>query len=102
MEDNLKNIQKEKNSGLSVILIMVNIVLSIILANVNSSIDNGAELTFIVMVFSATILIGGYAFTYHGKSYRIAKWIFGILFLISMLLIGLLWYAAALGHAFQH
>lgn len=102
MEDQLKNIQKEKNSRLSIILIMVNIVLSIILANVSTSVDNGAELTFIVIVFSATILIGAYAFTYHGKGYRIAKWIFGVLFIISALLIGLLWYATALGHAFQH
>ncbi|WP_316735701.1 hypothetical protein [Pedobacter aquatilis] len=95
--------QKEKNSNLSIGLIMLNIILALILSSTVHEDDDPDGIMFIIsLVVSATVLLGGYAFSYHGKGYRWAKIVFGILLVISIVVLGLLWYAWQLGKGFKN
>lgn len=93
---------KEKNSNLSILLIIVNIILVLIFFSLipGSEDEEIAGMFFAGVAF--VVLVGLYAFSYHGKGYRLAKWIFGISLIILLIFMGLLWYAAQLGKAFQH
>lgn len=102
MENPATEIQKQKNSSLSIGLIILNICLILIFFNSTGEFAGQGEINLLIVVFSATVLTGAYAFSYHGRGYRIAKWIFAILLLISLFFIGILFYISALGHAFQH
>ncbi|PSK93375.1 hypothetical protein [Taibaiella chishuiensis] len=97
---------KQKNSRISVSLIVVNVILLFIFAHVGAGGADNSESQAIengIICFTGVIvLLGGYAFSYHGKGYRIGKWLFGIALLIGLILLGLLWYVAQLAHAFQH
>ncbi|RZL37690.1 MAG: hypothetical protein EOO96_04535 [Pedobacter sp.] len=99
MESSEITIQKQKNSNLSVALITVNIFLLFIFA---FCVDEDNEIPVFVLGIGLNVLLAGYAFTYHGKGYRIGKWIFGIVLLVSLVMFGLLWYATQLGRAFSH
>lgn len=97
------NTEKEKNSYLSIILIAVNLLLAYGLSLTMHGL--GDEDAFIALSFimpTATVLLGAFAFTYHGKGYRWAKWLFGISLIIVIAIFGFLFYATGLGSAFQH
>ena len=104
MEETTKvNTDKEKNSYLSIILIGVNLLLAYVLSITTKSLGEEHEIITLAFVIpTATILLGAFAFTYHGKSYRWAKWLFGICLIISIALLVLLFYVTGLSHAFQH
>ncbi len=104
--DNTPETLKQRNSRISVTLIVVNFLLLFIFAHVGrggsdnsegQAVENG-----IICFTGIIVLLGGYAFSYHGKAYRLGKWLFGIALLIGLVLLGLLWYVAQLAHAFQH
>lgn len=96
-----QDIQKLRNSALSIVLITVNIVLAIIFFGSKIS-DPDHIGSMMIASMSATTLIGLYAFAYKGKKYRAGKWIFALSLLVSLCLVGLLWYGYQLGKAFQH
>lgn len=102
MSNEIKEQLKQKNSNLSILFIIVNSILVLIFFNVtpNSEDEQIMSLAFTGLAF--VILIGFYAFSYHGKPYRAAKWIFGISLIILLVFSGLLWYVFQLGKAFQH
>ncbi|WP_421945554.1 hypothetical protein [Pedobacter sp.] len=102
MESNSLEISKQKNSNLSILLIIVNIILLLVFAKIGTLSEDQEIISYILLVIGGTILLGGYAFSYHGKGYRIAKWLFGIALIISIALFVLLWYVAGLAKAFQH
>lgn len=103
MESSPAQQQKAKNSILSVVLIAVNVLLALVLATTIHEDDDPDNIMVLVsLAFSSTILLGGYAFTYHGKEHRWAKIVFGIVLVISLAFIGLLWYAFQLGKGFNH
>lgn len=90
---------KEKNSSLSILFIIVNVILVLIFFNlIPGSEDEGIMGMYFAGV-AFVVLQGLYAFSY---GYRAAKWFFGISLLILLVFSGLLWYAAQLGKAFQH
>lgn len=93
---------KQKNSNLSIALIMVNVFLVLIFINTGNVPEGQAELNIAFAIWSATVLVGIYAFSYHGKGYRIAKWIFAGLLLLSIAFISLLVYVIGLAHAFKN
>lgn len=93
---------KQRNSSLSVVMIGVNLLLLLIFLNITPSSENEQFEAIIFISFEFVVLMGLYAFSYHGKAYRAGKWIFGIALLIFLIFMGLLWYAAQLGKAFQH
>lgn len=93
---------KQRNSGLSVVMIGVNLLLLLIFLNVTPSSENEQIEAIVLTSFAFVILVGMYAFSYHGKAYRAGKWIFGIALVIFLIFMGLFWYAAQLGKAFQH
>lgn len=93
---------KQKNSSLSVMMIGVNLFLLLIFLNITPSSENEQIEAILFMSFALVVLVGLYAFSYHGKAYRAGKWIFGIALVIFLIFMGLLWYAAQLGKAFQH
>jgi hypothetical protein len=93
---------KQKNSSLSVIMIGVNLLLLIIFLNITPNSENEQFEAIAFTSFAFVVLVGLYAFSYHGKAYRAGKWIFGIALFIFLIFVGLLWYAAQLGKAFQH
>lgn len=102
MEQNTLDVNKQKNSNLSILLIIVNIILLLVFAKIGTLSEDQEIISYILLVIGGTILLGGYAFSYHGKGYRIAKWLFGIALLVSIALFVLLWYVAGLAKAFQH
>lgn len=102
MENSSSEIQKQKNSALSIGLIIVNVILVLLFFNSTAKLEGGDEINFAIVVFSATVLVGGYALTYRGKAYRAAKWIFLVLLLISLFFISIIIYVSELGRAFQH
>lgn len=93
---------KRKNSSLSVLLIIVNIVLVLILFNVTPLSEDQQIVSLLAAGFAFVVLIGFYAFSYKGKGYRTSNWIFGISLVILLILIGFFWYLMQLAKAFQH
>lgn len=102
MQNTEDQIYKEKNSKLSLALIMINILLLFIFFNIGMASEDQKIFNMGIIVLGTTILVGAFAFSYHGKQYRIAKWIFGLLLLVSIVTIALLAYLIALGHAFKN
>lgn len=102
MESTQVAIQKQKNSQLSVALIIINVLLIVVFTNIGNISEDQSALNIAFIVWSATILVGGYAFSYHGKGYSIAKWIFGVLFLLSILCIIFYIYVTGLAQAFKN
>jgi len=95
-------IRQQKNSDLSLALIVLNVVLAAILYNNVASSNDAKALIIPVMIWVATILIGIYVFSYTGKGNKLARWIFGILLVISIVLVGLTLYIIALAGAFKN
>ncbi|SEQ76448.1 hypothetical protein [Pedobacter rhizosphaerae] len=89
--------QKQKNSNLSVLLIIINLVLVIIFFTCVRTTENDQQQPIALLGLAFVIFTGGYAFTYHGKAYRIGKWIFAMALIIGLALFGVLWYASQLG-----
>lgn len=102
MEHKELQLNKQKNSNLSILLIVVNLVLLLVFANIGDNTNDQGIINYCYLSFGTTVLLGLYAFSYHGKGYLIAKWLFAVSLIISLLLIGLLWYSAGLARAFQH
>jgi len=102
MENNPDGVLKQRNSNLSILLIVVNLILLLIFANIEDNGSSQQTLNYCYLSFGATVLLGFYAFSYHGKGYRNAKWLFAISLIISLILGGLLWYGAALAGAFKN
>lgn len=90
---------KEKNSNLSVLLIIVNLILVLIFFNLTPSSEDEGIMGMYLAGLAFVVLQGIYAF---GYGYRAAKWFFGISLVILLIFTGLLWYVAQLGKAFQH
>lgn len=102
MENTQIAIQKQKNSKLSVALIVINVLLVLVFINIGNISEDQSLLNIAFIVWSATIFVGGYAFSYHGKGYRVAKWIFGALCLLSILFVAFYLYLTGLAHAFKN
>ena len=93
---------KQKNSNLSMVLIAVIMILLFIFTHITYNTEDAEIANWLWYGSGLTILLGGYAYSYHGKGYRNGKWRFGLVLLITLGMLGLLWYATQLGHAFQH
>ena len=93
---------KQRNSNVSILLIVVNLILLLVFANIGDNEGNQDVLNYCYLSFGTTVLLGLYAFSYHGEGYRIAKWLFAFSLIISLVIIGLLCYSAGLARAFQH
>lgn len=94
---------KLSNSQLSVLLILVNLVLVSYLSQISrNSDDPEGFLTYAYLIGASVILLGGFAFTYHGKEYRLAKWLFGISVVVGLLYGAFILYIIALSGAYQH
>jgi hypothetical protein len=100
--EEMKEEIKQKNSIISIVLIAVNMLLLLILFNIGNASEDQQMVNMACIIWGATVLTGIYTFGYHGKRYRIAKWLFGGLLLISIASIALVLYLAALGHAFKN
>jgi len=100
MEENEVQSNKQKNSNLSVALIFANLILAVLFFSA-TGVEKSEE-TVIYLATGFLVLQGGYAFTYHGKGYRVGKWLFAIALVIALSFYGLMWYATQLGKAFAH
>lgn len=100
--DEPREILKQKNSNWSILLIAINFILFVFFLNIAEVSENQSALNLVYMGGAMTLLLGGYAFSYHGKKYRLGKWLFGIALVICLGLVGLLWYVIQLGKAFSH
>ena len=100
MEPSELEAQKEKNSNLSIALIFVNLILLVIFAFSGGEDENGVGLC--VLGIGLIFLLGCYAFSYHGKGYRLGKWLFAIALVIGIIFFGFLWYVWQLGKGFNH
>lgn len=102
MEKISNEIEKQRSSNISIVLILVNLLLLLIFLSIGKASEDRQIVNMAGMVWAATVLIGIYAFSYPGKPYRIAKWLFGILLLVSIVFAALVMYLAALGHGFKN
>jgi len=102
MEENSVEIQKKRNSGLTVVLIVVNVFLALLYANVTDNSEDQTYINYVWLAGSLTFLLGGFAFTYHGKDYRWGKWLFALLLIVSLGFLALLIMATGLEHAFHN
>ena len=100
MEEKPHEIDKQKNSRLTVILILINLFLGMCFLIATVKDKQEENMVFLAIGFLA--MLGGYAFTYNGKNYRLGKWIFGIAIFIGLVFFGLLWYVTQLGKAYSH
>ena len=76
---------KLKNSYLSIGLIFLNMVLAYVLITTITDKGGDAEILMFLEMLAATILlIGIFAFGYHGKGYNWAKWIFGLILAVGI------------------
>lgn len=100
--ENPEKALKEKNSSLSVILIVINIVLAYIYTNIGHYSEDESIVNMIGLVGIFTLLLGAYALSYRDKTNRLLNWLFGLALLVFLGSV-LLWaYAMALGKAYQH
>lgn len=95
-------ITKRKNSNLSILLIVLNMVIVYAYTHISYNSEDAEARNLLLYAISLAVLLGSYAFSYHGKAYRWGKWLFGLMIIITLVMMGLLWYATQLGHAFQH
>ncbi|WP_026976236.1 hypothetical protein [Flavobacterium tegetincola] len=94
---------KMTNSQLSVALIVVNLFLIIIFSKIgNGTNDPDGLLTYFYFIGGSIVLLGGFAFTYHGKQYRWAKWLFGVSIIAGAICVAFIMYITAMAGAFQH
>ncbi|MEJ2881178.1 hypothetical protein [Pedobacter sp. GR22-6] len=93
---------KLKNSQISVWMILINSALLLIYLNYGYLTEDEKYLNILLFVLGLLVLIGGFAFSYHGKGYNIAKWIFGLMLVITLLMVAMAVYVTGLGKAFQH
>lgn len=100
--DSQQETLKQKNSNISILLIALNVILLLVFVNMGYASENQQMLNIIYLAVGFTVLLAGYAFSYHGKGYRLGKWLFGIALLVCLTLVGLLWYVTELGKAFSH
>lgn len=93
---------KLKNSQVSVWMIITNTILLAIYLNYGYLSENQRYANILYMSVGILILLGCFAFSYHGKGYNIGKWIFGVMLIITLALFGMAVYVAGLAAAFQH
>jgi len=93
---------KQKNSNLSLLLILINALLLLVYLNSGYVSENQIMENILWLLVGFMILFAGYAFGYSGKQYRWAKWLFVLLLIGCILYGGMLLYANALGKAFIH
>ncbi len=95
-------VNQQKNSRLSLALIVLNTLLVLCLGVTGHFSEDESALNLLLAGITATLLLGIFAVSYKGKAYRFSKWLFGIMLLITLGYGALLWYAFQLGKAFQH
>lgn len=89
---NQKEFLKERNSDWSILLIIANITLLIIYMNVGNLKDElTSEGKFLWLSMSVNVLLGFYAFSYHGKKYQLGKVFFILLSIFNVLCYSELW-----------
>lgn len=93
---------KQKNSSLSIKLILVNLILLLVFFNCTYTTENQTIFNVIIFFISLTFLLGGYTFSYRGKNHKSSRRLFYISLLISAILTYFLFYMLALGKAYQH
>lgn len=80
-----EQIRKEKNSRLSLILIAVNIILAFVFSlTIQPSGEEIGMLSFFLVLIALIICLIIYAFSYHGKGYRWAKWVLLIAVIVAI------------------
>ncbi len=102
MNDQIKEESKLKNSQLSAWMIILNMILLVIYLSYGYHTDDERYEVILYVFIGLVILLGGFAFSYHGKGYNVAKWVFGVVLLLMLFLLGMMMYVTALGKAFQH
>ena len=93
---------QQKNSSISILLIFINVLFVLIYKSIGFNSESNVLENRLWLLVSFTILLGGYAFFYNGKKYRVGKWLFAISFVICAIYFGLLWYGMQLGKGFNH
>ena len=99
-ENNFHDI-KQKNSNISILLVFIIVLFVFIYTSIGYNSENNESENSLWLLVSLTILLGGYAFNYNGKKYRLGKWLFAISFVICAIYFGLLWYGMQLGKGFN-
>ncbi|KFF11047.1 hypothetical protein IW15_17960 [Chryseobacterium soli] len=94
--------QNRKNSRLSVLLMIIIIAIVNLFLNCTYNDENHMLYNVFYLSASVTVVLGSYAFYYKGKRYTIAKVLFFLSLIISILIFGGLKFLEAFGKGFNH
>ena len=84
--------------GLSVKLIVAILLMTLVYMNYHRTDDSDHNIAMYITICPIlTVLTGIYCATYRGAEQQAARWIFGILLIISVFSVGITMYAYALG-----
>lgn len=97
-----QEINQQKNSVVSLVLILLNVILVLCLGVSGNLSEDESAFNLLLAGAMATVLLGIFAFNYKGKAYRFGKWLFVTVLLLTLGYGALIWYAYQLGKAFQH
>ncbi|MCJ0741551.1 hypothetical protein [Pedobacter montanisoli] len=93
---------KRKNSDISILMIVVNLLLMVMFLTIGKLTEDQVYLNIVYISIGITCLVFLYAVSYHGKGYNRGKWFFAIALIISVILVVFMIYVFNLAQAFVH
>jgi hypothetical protein len=92
---NQQELLKYRNSDWSILLIVINIILLFIYMNVGYLKNSLTSVEkFLWLSVSMNVLLGFYAFSYHGEKYQLGKVFFILLSIFNVIYFSVLWIAS--------
>ena len=101
-EQSGNDLELNRQSGISMLLIIGILVMAAILISIGDSTENEQVYQLALLCPVLTILLGIYTFTYRGKAFLLSRIVFFILLALSMFSLFSLWYLIELGKAYAH
>jgi len=101
-EQSGSDLELNRQSGISMLLIIGILVMAAILISIGDSTENEQVYQLALLCPVLTILLGIYTFTYRGKAFLLSRIVFFILLALSMFSLFSLWYLIELGKAYAH
>lgn len=101
-EQSGSDLELNRQSGISMLLIIGILVMAAILISIGDSTENEQVYQLALLCPILTILLGIYTFTYRGKAFLLSRIVFFILLALSMFSLFSLWYLIELGKAYAH
>ncbi|WP_410222037.1 hypothetical protein [Pedobacter sp.] len=93
---------KRKNSDISILMIVVNLLLLVMFLTIGKLTEDQVYLNIVYISIGMAFLAFLYAISYHGRGYNRGKWFFALVLIISVILVIFIIYGFNLAEAFAH